>query len=109
MPSPESFLALAELSLYLVAMERAGAAPLSFGPPAEGAPPVPMEQSQAKRPRPPAEAEQVRATRVAPHLLRRRATQLRAGTHSAGAPLTSGHKFARYTQMGAAFGMSMGA
>ena len=48
-------------------MERAAATPLSFGPPAEGAPPVPMEQSLAKRPRPPAEAEQVRATRVAPH------------------------------------------
>eukprot|EP00967_Tisochrysis_lutea_P034518 scaffold41244_cov30-Tisochrysis_lutea.AAC.6 len=48
-------------------MERAGATPLSFGPPSEGAPPAPMEQSLAKRPRPPAEAEQVRATRVAPH------------------------------------------
>eukprot|EP00967_Tisochrysis_lutea_P096528 scaffold141426_cov33-Tisochrysis_lutea.AAC.1 len=43
-------------------MERAAATPLSFGPPAEGAPPVPMEQSMVKRPRPPAEAEQVSAT-----------------------------------------------
>eukprot|EP00967_Tisochrysis_lutea_P041679 scaffold50088_cov32-Tisochrysis_lutea.AAC.6 len=39
-------------------MERAAAHHLSFGPPAEGAPPVSMELSQAKRPRPPAEAEQ---------------------------------------------------
>ena len=44
-------------------MERAGAPLLSFGHPAEGAPPVPMEQSLAKRPRPPKEAEQVSAIR----------------------------------------------
>ena len=48
-------------------MERAGASLLSCGPPAEGGPPTPMDQSQAKRPRPPSETEQVRATPVAPH------------------------------------------
>eukprot|EP00967_Tisochrysis_lutea_P039659 scaffold47547_cov34-Tisochrysis_lutea.AAC.5 len=54
-------------------MERASAsAPLlpsspSVGPPAEGAPPMPMEQSVAKRPRPLEEAEQVSAIPVAPH------------------------------------------
>ena len=42
-------------------MERAGATPLSSGPPAEGGPPALMDQSLAKRPRPPSEAEQVRA------------------------------------------------
>ena len=47
-------------------MERTAATPLclSFEPPAEGAPPVPMEQPLSKRPRPPIEAEQVRATPV---------------------------------------------
>ena len=49
------------------ARRRDSATPLSVGPPAEGAPPVPMEQSLSKRPRPPTEAEQVRATLVAPH------------------------------------------
>jgi len=39
-------------------MERAGATPLSFGPPAEGGPPAHMDLSLAKRPRPPSEAEQ---------------------------------------------------
>ena len=48
-------------------MERAAAPLLSSGPPAEGGPPAPMEQSLSKRPRPPSEAEQVSATRVAPH------------------------------------------
>ena len=53
--------------ILLVAMERANAPPLSFGHPAAGALPVPMEQSQAKRPRPPAEAEQVSAIPIAPY------------------------------------------
>ena len=53
--------------MHLVAMERTAATPLSFGPPAEGALPAPMEQPLSKRPRPPTEAEQVRATPVAPH------------------------------------------
>eukprot|EP00967_Tisochrysis_lutea_P080614 scaffold110811_cov32-Tisochrysis_lutea.AAC.1 len=48
-------------------MERADAALLSSGPPAEGGPPAHMEQTQLKRPRPPIEAEQVRATPVAQH------------------------------------------
>eukprot|EP00967_Tisochrysis_lutea_P105067 scaffold159866_cov36-Tisochrysis_lutea.AAC.1 len=48
-------------------MERAAATPLSFGPPAEGAPSVPMEGSLAKQQRPRAEAEQVSATPSMPH------------------------------------------
>ena len=54
-----------QLTLQLVAMDRAAEPLLSFGPPAEGAPPVPMEQSLAKRPCQPAEAEQASATPVA--------------------------------------------
>eukprot|EP00967_Tisochrysis_lutea_P069851 scaffold91982_cov30-Tisochrysis_lutea.AAC.3 len=42
-------------------MERASEPLLSFGPPAEGGPPVPMDLSQSKQPRPPSEAEQTGA------------------------------------------------
>ena len=63
----QSLILGAQLSLYLVVMERAGVTPLSSGAPAEGGPTAPMDQSLAKRKRPPSEAEQVRATQVVPH------------------------------------------
>ena len=47
--------------------QRAADPLLSFGPPVEGGPPPPMEQSLSKRPLPPTDAEQVRATPVAQH------------------------------------------
>ena len=57
-----------QLSLYLVAMERAGAPLLSFGPPPRAPHPCQWSStSLAKRLRPPEEAEQVSAIPIVPH------------------------------------------